>query len=224
MLITYFIFLALAVTFRLLHFPGASLLFLVSPLFPLIDILVQSLRKKGDKETRILSSIGVFLLAVFTLFKFLHWPGEIMWFFIGMGVLLAYLIRFFMKKLKADLRFFLVAFLILFSMFNFSLKRSSFTLTYLLEDPFDKTQQVPHFYIQRLAREFYAEGNFEKAERLIQRNVDHITLLIEQNDVPDYLQEIDKQNLEITLNDLEQIKSRSWDMYVPLYPEDRSVD
>ncbi|MFK7787640.1 MAG: hypothetical protein AB8B56_21135 [Crocinitomicaceae bacterium] len=224
MLITYVIVLLIAVVFRMLHFPGTSLLFLISPLFPLIDILVQSIRKGGDKETRILSSVGIFFISVFVLFKFLHWPGNQLWFCLGIVVLLIYLVRRFMKKISVNLRFVLVATLIVFSTFNFFLKSSSFTLAYLVEDPFNPAEPVPHFIVQRLAREFYVEGDFDKAEQLIQRNVDHLNVLVQQDNVTDYLRHIDQENLAITLSDLDQIRNRSWRIYRPLYREDRQVD
>lgn len=96
-------------------------------------------------------------------------------------------------------------------------------MTYLLEDPFNPSEPVPHFYIQSLAYEFYWEGDYSKAEKLIERNIEHITDLTEEKNVPNYLQEIDHQNLEISKKDLQAIQNRNWTNFVPLYREDRHI-
>jgi hypothetical protein len=223
MLITYVIFLLIAVTFKVLHWPGASLILLAAPLFLLIDILIQAIRKKGDKETRILSAIAALFVSFFFLFKFLHWPGSSFLFILSSLLSVVYLLRFYQKKIKTNLRFVLLSLLFIFSVVNFSMKPSTFTLFYLCEDPFDKEEYVPHFLRQSLAFELYQEGDYAKAEQLIQLNIDHLNLLIEEEDGPDYYREIDRENLEISKNDLVAIQKRSWLHYERLFPEDRTV-
>ena len=74
-----------------------------------------------------------------------------------------------------------------FAVFNASLKDSSLKLAYSLEDPFDANTQVPTFWVQRLAYDFYREGDYKKAEFLIQKNINHIERLLRQKDVEDFL-------------------------------------
>lgn len=221
MIITYLILLLIAIIFKILHFPGTSLIFVISPLFPFIDIIIQLIRKKGDKETRLLSSIGVFFLSLFLLFKFLYWPGDNLLFCISIVILSIFIFRFLQKKIKYNVRFFITSILFLFAIFNFSIKGSDFRLTYLLEDPFNPSEPVPHFYIQSLAFEFYTEGEFDKAEKLIERNINHITELVNEQNVPNYIHEMDNQNLEISKKYLNDVRNRSWTNFKPLYREDR---
>ena len=223
MLITYFIILIITLVFKALHWPGVSILLLISPLFPLIDILVQSIRKNTDKETRILSAVGLFFLSLFFLFKFLYWPGSSLWFVISMILFAVYVLRYFQKKFKYNRRYVLVGILILFAVFNFSLKRSDFRLAYQMEDPFNPADPVPHFYVQALAHDYYLEGDFDKATKLIERNINHINFLLDEKNVPHFIRKIDEENLKISVEDLSQIKNRTWRDYQPLFPEDRST-
>jgi hypothetical protein len=223
MLITYIISLLIAVTFKVLHWPGASLILLGAPLFLLIDILAQAIRKKGDKETRILSAIAALFLSIFFLFKFLHWPGSSLLFILSSLLSVVFFLRFYQKKIKTNLRFVLLSVLFIFSVVNFSMKPSTFTLFYLCEDPFNKEDYVPHFLRQSLAFELYHEGDYTKAEQLIQLNIDHLNVLIEEEEGPDFYTEIDRENLEISKNDLVAIQKRSWLHYVRLFPEDRTL-
>ena len=68
-----------------------------------------------------------------------------------------------------------------------------------------------------------AEGDYAEAEQLIQFNIEHLNMLIEEQDGPDYYREIDRENLEISKNDLVAIQKRSWLHYERLFPEDRTV-
>lgn len=224
MIIAYFIILLIAIVFKVLHFPFTSILFLISPLFPLIDILVQAVSKKANKGNRVLVSVSVLFLSLFLLFKFLHWPGNNLFFWVSLAVSLLVIVRFIQTKSTYTLRYILFGVILLFAVFNFSLKRSDFRLTYLLEDPFNEADPVPHFYVQSLAHEYYLEGDYAKAEQLIERNIEHITELIEAGDAPDYLKPIDEQNLRISRSDLTAIQQRAWDTYTPLYREDRHLD
>jgi hypothetical protein len=223
MLITYIISLLIAVTFKVLHWPGASLILLGAPLFLLIDILAQAIRKKGDKETRILSAIAALFLSIFFLFKFLHWPGSSLLFILSSLLSVVFFLRFYQKKIKTNLRFVLLSVLFIFSVVNFSMKPSTITLFYLCEDTFNKEDYVPHFLRQSLAFELYHEGDYTKAEQLIQLNIDHLNVLIEEEEGPDFYTEIDRENLEISKNDLVAIQKRSWLHYVRLFPEDRTL-
>ncbi len=223
MLITYSIILIIAIIFKILHWPGVSLILLFTPIFGFIDILVQAIRNKGDKETNIYSAITLFFLAIFILFKFLRWPGSSLIFVVLLGISLLYLFRFFQKKIRRNLRFYLITFLILFASFNFFIKGSSFTLLYMLEDPFDRKQAVPSHIVQSLAFELYTEGDSQKAEKLIQRNIDHLEVLVEQDKTmrDGFFKEMNLENLEKSKRDLQAIKDNEW--YFPdyLFPEDR---
>ena len=223
MLITYFILLLISVIFKIMHWPGSSMILLISPLFPLIDIIVQSIRKKADKEARVLSSIGVFFLSLFFLYKYLNWPFASLWFIISFIILTVFLVLFFQKKVKYTTRYVLVGILILFAIFNFSLKGSSFRLAYELGDPFNQAVYVPHYQTQALAHDYYLECDYQKASQLIERNIDHINDLIEDKHQPDYMEKINLQNLEISQDDLNNIKNRTWDNYEPLLPEDMEI-
>lgn len=224
MLITYFIFLFLGVFFKVMHWPGASIILLISILFPLIDIIVQAIRKKGDRETNVLSAIGLLFLSLFLVFKFQHWPGGNPMFFIATLILGIYFFRFISKKLKFNFRFILITLIFLFGAFNFMLKGSSFRLTYLTQDPFNPNEPIPTFVIQSLAYDFYREGDFDKAAQLIERNINHLEELIEEDNVPDYVHKMDEYNLELSQSILQQIESRTWSAYIPLFPEDRHLN
>lgn len=90
----------------------------------------------------------------------------------------------------------------------------------MLEDPFDKNQPMPHFQKQRLAFEFYQEGQYAKAEKLIDMNIGHLENLLAQ-DAGDTFREIDEQNLLQSKLDKEMIQNKTWDKLIPLIPEDR---
>jgi hypothetical protein len=220
MLITYIVLIIIAIVFKLLHWPGGSLILLFSILFPLIDILIQSLRKKEDKIARIYSAISLFLLAVFIQFKLLTWPGGIPLLFFGLLLAGFSFYHLNKKKSRFSVRFILFAAVILFALFNASLKTSTLKLAYSLEDPFDSNTQVPTFWVQQLAYDFYREGDYKKAEFLIQKNINHIERMLKQEDVEDFLRDIDEKNLEQSKLDLKQLKNRKWS-FNPLIPEDR---
>ncbi len=220
MLIAYIIILIIAIVFKLVHWPGGAIILLVSIILPLIDILIQSIKKREDKIARIYSAISLFLLAVFIQFKLLAWPGGIP--LLVFGLLLAGFSFYNLNKAKSrfSLRYILFSGVVLFALFNASLKTSSLKLTYSLEDPFDAKTQVPTFWVQQLAYDFYREGDYKKAEFLIQKNINHIECLLRQKDVEDFLREIDEKNLEQSKLDLKQLKNRKWS-FNPLIPEDR---
>jgi hypothetical protein len=106
MLILYFIVLTIAIAFNLLHFPMTGYIFISSPLIPFIDIIIQLFRTKGDKETSLLSSVGVFLFSVFLTVKFLYMQGEHLFFWMAFPVTTLYIFRFFKKNIKSKSRFF----------------------------------------------------------------------------------------------------------------------
>jgi hypothetical protein len=220
MLITYIALIIIAIIFKILHWPGGSLILLFSLLFPLIDILIQSLMKKEDKIARIYSAISLFLLAVFIQFKLLYWPGGIPLLFFGLllaGFSFYHLTK---KKSRFSVRYILFSIVILFAIFNASLKTSSLKLMYTLEDPFDSNTQVQTLWAQQLAYDFFREGDYKKAAILIQKNINHIEKLLNQEDFEDFLREVEEKNLEQSKLDLKQLKNRKWS-FNPLIPEDR---
>jgi hypothetical protein len=218
-----FLFLV-AIFFKLFHWPGVSLILIFTPILGLSDIIIQAIRKKGDKETNVLSAVALLFLALFFQFKFLSWPGSIVLFIVASLLCTIFLFRFISKKLKKTYRFYILTFLFLFGILNVSLKKSQFTLFYMLEDPFDKTQPVPHFVVQRLAYYLYQEGEKEKAKLLIERNIEHLENLRSIQNTPDFLKQIDSLNLEISKRDLFQINSNTWKMEESLFPEDRQIN
>jgi hypothetical protein len=223
MIITYFILLILAITFKMLHFPGASLIFLVSILFPFIDILIQSISKKENKETRIVSAVAVSFLALYLLFKFQYWPGSTYNFALAILISAYYLFRVFQQKTGFGLRPTIITLLFLFAIFNQSMSRSSFRMFYLPEDPFNEKEMVPDFIIQSFAYNFYVEGEYDKAEQLISRNINHLIELQADERAMSYERKIDQLNLEQSQKDLENIKNRTWNNFEPLIPEDRHL-
>lgn len=222
MLITYLVILILAILFRTFHFPFVSLLFLTSILFPVLDLIVQLIKKRADKETRIWSAVCVVFWSFFLLFKFLYWPGSALLIIPAALFTLIYLIRVFQKKHTINYRFYVVIIITLFSIINFSMKQSTFRMFYMTEDPFSKEQQVPHFFRQKLAFSFYNEGEFDKAEQLIQLNIAHLERLLVQENAEDFEKETDQKNLEQSQLDLEMIQKRSWDIFIPLIRDDRA--
>jgi hypothetical protein len=220
MLITYIALIIIAIVFKILHWPGGSLILLLSLLLPLIDILIQALIKKEDKLARIYSALSLFLLAVFIQFKLLFWPGGIPLLFFGLVLAGFSFYHLNKKKSRFSARYILLSFVILFALLNASLKTSSLKLIYTLENPFDSNTQVQTLWAQQLAYDFYKEGDYKKAAFLIQKNIDHIEKLLKQEDLEDYLREINEKNLEQSKIDLKQIKNRKWS-FNPLIPEDR---
>jgi hypothetical protein len=218
--IAYIVLIIFAIVFKMLHWPGGSLILLFSILFPLVDILVQSLIKKEDKIARIYSAISLFLLAVFIQFKLLYWPGGIPLLFFGLllaGFSFYHLTK---KKSRFSVRYILFSIVILFALFNASLKTSSLKLMYTLEDPFDSNTQVQTLWAQKLAYDFYREGDYKKAAILIQKNINSIEKLLNQEDLEDFLREVEEKNLEQSKLDLKQLKNRKWS-FEPLVPQDR---
>jgi signal transduction histidine kinase len=220
MFVVYLILLIVAILFKLIHWPGASIILLFSLLFPIIDLIVQLVRKKQDKEVRIWSSVSLIFWSVFFVFKFLRWPGDFLLLIPSAVFTVIFLLRLVQKKNKFSFRFVTILLIALFGIFNSFLKGSDFTLVYMLEDPFDKNQPVPHFTKQRLAFEFYQEGEFSKAEKLIDMNIEHLENLmdVESND---FYKQIDEENLKQSRMDKELIQKREWDNLITLFPEDR---
>ncbi len=219
MLITYIVFLALAIAFKVLHWPGTGILFLASIAFPFIGIIVSAARKNAES---VLKYTCVFLIAVFLLFKFLYWPGSALLFIMAAAVTISYIILYGKRWKPYTVSFYAVIVLFLFAAVNYSLPRSSFRLLYLKEDPFNPHDPMPHFFVQSLAYELYHEGKYDQAETLIKRNLDDINELLAQEKIfPEYLREIEEKNLEITYNDLESIRQRKWNKLVPLIREYR---
>lgn len=221
MLITYFILLILAVVFTTLHYPGTSLIFLVSLLFPLLDLIVQLIKKRSDKETRIWSAVSMIFWSGFFMFKFLYWPGSVILASVALLFTLIFLIRVFQKKNAVNYRVYVVLLIAAFGIFNMTMTGSKFRMFYMTEDPFSKEEQVPHFFRQKLAFAFYNEGDYAKAEQLIEMNIDHLEKLIAQGNSTNYESEADQNNLKQSQLDLEMIQKRSWLTFTPLFPEDR---
>ncbi|MDX2360197.1 MAG: hypothetical protein QNK23_05295 [Crocinitomicaceae bacterium] len=224
MLLTYLLFLVIAITFKIMHWPGTSVIFLFAPMFLLIDILIQSIRKKGDKEIRVLSSVAALLLSIYLAYKFLHWPGNQVWLWTGLILSGVYLFRLFQKKVGYNFRFILTGILLLFAVFNATISGSSFRLLYLAEDPFNPSEPAPHYFVQRLAYDFYLEQDYEKAELLIVRNINHLDDLLEDDASVQYYRTVDLQNMEQSKKDLEDIQNRTWTIFSSLIPEDRQLD
>lgn len=219
MLTTYIVFLTLAIAFKVLHWPGTGILFLASIAFPFIGIIVSAARKNAES---VLKYTCVFLTAVFLLFKFLYWPGSALLFITAAAVTISYIILYGKRWKPYTVSFYAVIVLFLFAAVNYSLPKSSFRLLYLKEDPFNPGDPVPDFIVQALAYELYHEGKYDKAETLIKRNLDYINELLAQEKIfPEYLREIEEKNLEITHNDLESIRQRRWNRFVPLLREYR---
>ncbi|MBP6755063.1 MAG: hypothetical protein KA210_02865 [Bacteroidia bacterium] len=224
MKITYFVFLVLALTFKLLHWPGANILFLLSPIFLFIDVIRCLIKEDGEKSVSLFASIGMFFSGIFISMRFLNWPGWYYLFFITLFINALFVFQFFKKKTAYNFKYIFTAFLFLFVVFNFSLKSSTFRLFYQLEDPFNPTEHVPHFELQKIAYAYYKEGDFKKSKALIERNIYHLTELVNQSDVSDAEHQIDVENLKISQNDLQAIKKRTWNELIPLIPEDRTIE
>lgn len=191
-----------------MHWPGASLFLVISPLFPFLDIFIQMLRKKEDKVFRILSSLAMFGISFFILFKMLHWFGSsfVMIFSIICCIpLLVITIKKGFKQFKGYRRIILTV-LILFSAFIFSLSPSQFQLAFMIEDPFDQNEMVPPFVRHKLAFNLYHEGQKEKALALLK-----ITLKdLERNCLefsPEIVCELNKAHVH---SDMQAAKTNTW--------------
>jgi signal transduction histidine kinase len=221
MLITYLILFICAILFKLFHWPGVALILLFAPIFTIFDLVVQLIRKREDKETRIWSAVSMIFWSLYLAFKFLYWPGSGLVLILALLFTLIYFIRVMQKKNAYNYRFYVLLLVTAFGLYNASLKNSTFRMTYMFEDPLDATQPSPHFYRQRLAFDFYNEGNYKQAEELILMNIKHLEVLVGQDDQPDFIRQADKQNLLQSQADLEMIRKRNWEIFIPLFPEDR---
>ena len=224
MKITYFVFLVLALTFKLLHWYGANILFLLSPIFLFIDVIRCLIKEDGEKSVSLFASIGMFFSGIFISMRFLYWPGWYYLFFITLFINALFVFQLFKKKKPFKFKYVLASVLFLFAVFNFSIKSSTFKLFYLIEDPFNPTEHVPHFELQKIAYAYYNEGDFKRSKALIERNIYHLTELVNQSDVSDAEHQIDVENLKISQNDLKAIKNRTWNELIPLIPEDRTIE
>ena len=224
MKVTSFVFLVLALTFKLLHWPGVSILFLLSPIFLFIDVIRCLIKEDGEKSVSLFASIGMLFSSIFLFLRFLHWQGWYFFFFITLIANALFVFQFFKKKTAYNLKYVFTVVLFLFAVFNFSIKSSTFKLFYLIEDPFNTTEHVPHFELQKIAYAYYKEGDFKKSKALIERNIYHLTELVNQSDVSDAEHQIDVENLKISQNDLQAIKKRTWNELIPLIPEDRILE
>jgi hypothetical protein len=227
MQITYFIFLLISIVFRLYHLPGTNLLLIISIPFLIIDIVIQTVREKGDMETNIFSAFTSFILAFFLCFKFLSWPGSTLIFLTGFIISLIYLYRIFKKNIVRKVRFYITISLFIFSTFNFILPKSTFTLFYLLEDPFNEKEHLPNFIIQKIAFNLYHENQKDKAVFLINRNIRHQRELLKSDSLSnnhDNMLEVDNSNLMQSIEDLKSIQNNNWNYLIPLFPEDRVLE
>jgi len=221
MFITYFIVLTLSIVFMLIHWPGAHLLLLLSCVFPLIDILVQSIRTKKDKKLRMLSSTGLLGISIFLVFLTLIWPGARILFFGAIAMTIPYFIVFFTSKAKMNLRFFLMVFITLFAVLNFSMKESTRREFYMAEDPFK--DRVPSFLLRDLAFNYYNEGNPEKAEILLSkalRRLKEQEEYIADNKMSGFEEKIVSDNIKGISQDLEAVKNKNWERKAYLIYED----
>jgi asparagine N-glycosylation enzyme membrane subunit Stt3 len=138
MYIVYLILLVIAIVFKMMHWPGSALILLFSVLFPLLDVIVQLVRKTKDKEARIWSAVAMLFWSVFMVFKFLHWPGEMVLLVPAVVFTAIMVLRMIQNKNKFSFRLISIVILAVFGIFNSTLKGSNFTLMYMIEDPFDK--------------------------------------------------------------------------------------
>lgn len=214
MIIAYLLLLAVVISFKMLHWPGASLFLLVSPLLPLTDIFVQLLRKRNDKLFRILTSLAVFGFSIFLQFEMLNWPGAKGLLVFALMTLLPFLVMLVKKKFMgiSSLRYYYLTAIAVFSMYLFYLKPSAQMEFFMLEDPMDKNEHLPPFVLQRLAFHYYSEGEQEKAATLIEIALYETSLrLKEKSDgLPQKWQE---KNLESLREDATAIAGKKW--YTP---------
>lgn len=224
MLVTYLVFLLISITFRVLHWPGSAVFLLISTLFPFIDIIVQSIRKKPNKEVRIWSATSVFFISVFFLFKLLFWPGAIIIGYLMIAFFIVFTIRFFQLKLKFRFRYVVVFILFLYAGIHLMLSPSKMTMLYMVENPFKKNSKIPAYSIHRLAYIFYLEGDFEKSRTLLFNNIDHYEMIIENKEEFGIYHNHYEYNLRITYESLEMLKNREWDRFEPVLSIDFYIE
>ncbi len=224
MVITYFIILIIALIFKLFHWPGTSFLFLISPIFLFVEVIRSSIKENNEKLVSIFAAIAMFFSSVFILFRFLYWPGWHYLFVITLFINAGFIFLLVKNKIVFTAKYVFTSLLLVFSIVNFSLKSSDFRLLYLLEDPFNPSEIIPHFEIQKIAYDFYQEGEYKKSTFLIKRNIHHLNDLVSQLDVSDEEHKIDIENLSISQHDLEAIKKQNWNEFKPLIHIDRTIE
>lgn len=208
MIITYLILVSISILFKIMHWPGASLFLLISPLLPTVDILIQALRKKEDKIFRILSSVAFMGASVFILFKMLSWSGSFLMFVVFIICCIPLLIIAIIKgfnKFKGYRKYSLII-LLLFSSYTLSLSPSRFQLTFMIENPFDEKEMVPPFIRHKLSFNLFQEGEKEKALVLLK-----ITLKdLEKNCLEFSNETICELNKKQVKTDIEAVKANNW--------------
>lgn len=223
MLITYTIFILIAITFKFMQWPGSSVLMLFASVFVLIDVIIQLVRKREDQLLRIISAIGVLFLSFFITFRFLRWPGSTILLLASIAILGVYFYLFFKQKKGFNVRFFLVCMLLLFSLFNFSLKNSTFSMLYMAENPFTPGNLISSDSKRSLAFDFYREGEHEKAAQLIQLNIDALSSLLEPTNVQPHMRELLEMDLNTLQNDLKRIEQGNWNFEGVYYGYDFTI-
>ncbi len=177
MFITYFIVLLVSIFFKLEHWPGADLLFIITPLFPLIDILVQLVRRKRKPEhtLRTLASVALFGFSFYLVFRLLFWPGSDLLLLVYVAGLIAFVIVFSLKKPAMQKRF-IVVFAI--ALIPFALR---FTKTYKIyafltvNNPLQPADEHIHEYVLfKLAWFYHTGGENDKAAQTLQQAIGQV--------------------------------------------------
>jgi uncharacterized membrane protein YeiB len=203
-----------------MHWPGSAIILLFSILFPLIDIIVQSVRKKPKKEVRIWSAVAVFFLSIFLLFKLLFWPGAMLMSYIMLAFFAVLIIRYLQLKPNFNLRYGVVLILFLFAGIHLFLAPSSVKLLYLTENPFDKNTSIPAYEVHSLAYQFYLENKKEKSRALLLNNIDHYKRIIENKEQYGIQHDIYENNLRVTKESLEKLNKNEWTNHEFVIPID----
>jgi len=217
MLVAYIIILALGILFKIMHWPFASILLLVSIALPTLDILVQLIRKSEIKGGKTLVSLSVAGISFFILFKLLYWPGDLFIFLFAMALTVPFVVWCFVQGIRkmTTLRISIWVLCLGFAIWLVTLSRLETRLAFMAEDPENPNEMMPVLVRYEIAYLYNQEGEYDKAENILEITIaDQQYWLVEGT--PEEKRNAEK-NIELLNSDLEKVRKHEWNSYQLLY-------
>lgn len=217
MLVAYIIVVALGILFKIMHWPFASILLLVSIALPTLDILVQLIRKSEIKGGRTLVSLSVAGISFYILFKLQYWPGDLFIFLLAMALNVPFVIWCFVQGIRkmTTLRISIWVLCLGFAIWLVTLNRLETRLTFMTEDPENPNEMMPVWIRYEVAFLYNQEGEYEKAENILEAALEDQQRWLEEG-TPEEKRFAEK-NIELLNSDLEKARKHEWTTYQLLY-------
>lgn len=221
--VAYLLLLVIAFVFGRIHWPGASLIILLSIGVMLVDLLIQFIRIMIGKihVSTLLGSIALMILSVGYAYKWLFWPGA---FFTSVFALVAgaaYLVYFVLSKRKPTARF-VITTLTFVVLLSFAFMKES-TLFCMKNDIDPKTLDAPVFSRHHLAWLYHREGNDGAAMSVLMNERAYIVKKLERLESDSHNEmyiSIFQEDQRIVEEAIADLSAGRWNHYEPLFPED----